>query len=214
MTTPAIVLFGDVIDSRVDGPASARWLRTLATELDEVYGAQRCAPFGFTQGDELQGVISATADPTEAVLRASLRAAPAPAMRWAIAAGVVEPGDGPATQWTGEAFLAARELIDIARRQRDRLVVRTGDERADALLDDVGPVLGLLLEELTGRQRLVGKLLLVDGLRQAEAADRLGIARPTVSVAADRANIRDIGRLRRATLRLIREGIGAGEGRR
>lgn len=209
IVTHAIVLFGDVIGSRADGRASARWLRHLAAELDETYGADRCAPFGFTQGDELQGVLAPTADPTEAVLRASLSDGPAPAMRWAIAAGDVDPDDGPATEWTGPAFLAARDLIEQARRRRERVVVRTGDERADALLGDVAPLLGLLLERLTDRQRVVGRLLLVDGLRQAEAADKLGIARPTVSVAAERANVREIAGARRATVRLLREGIAA-----
>lgn len=213
MTRHAIVLFGDVIGSRADGKASARWLRHLGAELDEIYAAERCAPFGFTQGDELQGVLAPTADPTEAVLRASLTDRPAPAMRWAIAAGDVEPDDGPATEWTGAAFLAARELIEEARRRRDRVVVQTGDERADALLDDVAPLLGLLLGQLTHRQRAVGRLLLVEGLRQAEAADRLRIARPTVSVAAERANVREIAGARRATVRLLQEGIAASAGR-
>jgi DNA-binding CsgD family transcriptional regulator len=214
MTNLGLVVFGDVIDSRIDGPASARWLRELAAELDEVYGPQRCAPFGFTQGDELQGVLLPGADPLVAVLRATLRETsedgpPTPRMRWAIAAGPIEPGEGPATQWTGPAFVAARELIEPARRRRDQLVVRSGGTRADGLLDDVAPVLGGLLADLTPRQRFVGKLLIVDGLRQSEAADRLGIARPTVSVAAERAHIRDIERLRRATLELLREGLEA-----
>jgi hypothetical protein len=85
MTAPAIVLFGDVVDSRLDGPASARWLRSLAAELDDAYGEQCLAPFGFTQGDELQGVLDPEADPLIAVLRVNLRDDPAPDMRWAIA---------------------------------------------------------------------------------------------------------------------------------
>lgn len=208
VTEFAYVLFGDVIDSRVSGPQAARWLRALARELDERYGTQRCAPFGFTQGDEIQGVLRLEADPFAAVLATSLRddSDPLPRVRWAIAAGAVDAGEGPATQWTGPAFLAARELIDVARRRRDRLVVRSGDPDADALLDDVAPVLGLLLAELTESQRRVARLLILDGLRQAEAADRLEIARPTVSVAAERAHVRDIERLHRATLRILQEG--------
>jgi predicted DNA-binding protein (UPF0251 family) len=212
MTESAVVVFGDVVDSQLDGPASARWLRRLASELDEVYGSMRRAPFGFTQGDELQGLLAADADPLEAVLRATLRAEAPPAMRWAIAAGDVEPGEGPTTERTGPAFVAARELIDTARRRRDRLVVRSGDPDADGLLDDVAPVLGTLLVDLTDRQREVARLLLVDGLRQADAAARLDVARPTVSVAAERAHVRDIDRLRRATLALLREGIARRSG--
>src|ERR687890_830232 len=123
MTDLAIVLFGDVVDSRLDGPASTRWLRSLSEELADAY-------------------------PLEAVLRATLREPEPPGMRWAISAGRVERGDGPATQWTGDAFVAARQLIERARRRRDRLVARSGDDHADALLDDVAPVLGALLERL------------------------------------------------------------------
>jgi predicted DNA-binding protein (UPF0251 family) len=212
VTNTAVVVFGDVVDSRLDGPASARWLRELAAELDDVYGSMRRAPFGFTQGDELQGLLDTAADPLTAVLRATLRAEAPPAMRWAIAAGDVEPGEGPTTQRTGPAFVAARELIDAARRRRDRLVVRSGDPEADELLDDIAPVLGTLLVELTDRQREVARLLLVDGLRQADAAARLDVARPTVSVAAERAHVRDIDRLRRATLALLRAGIARRSG--
>jgi DNA-binding transcriptional regulator LsrR (DeoR family) len=46
--------------------------------------------------------------------------------------------------------------------------------------------------------------MLVDGLRQAEVAERLRIARPTVSVAVERARVREIGRLRHALLALVR----------
>jgi hypothetical protein len=209
MPGPALVLFGDVIDSRLDGAAATRWLRGLCRELDGVYGDQALARFGFTQGDEIQGLLDPAADPLQAVMRSALHEGGAPAMRWAIAAGPVEPGDGPATQRTGEAFLVARELIELARRRRDRLVARTGDDAADRLLDDVAPVLGRLLGELTDRQQRVARLLLVDGLRQAEAAERLEIARPTVSVAADRARVREIDRLHRATLTLLRAGLSS-----
>jgi DNA-directed RNA polymerase specialized sigma24 family protein len=62
---------------------------------------------------------------------------------------------------------------------------------------------------LTSRQREIGRLLLVDGVSQAEAARRLGIRGPTVSVAADRAGLREIGGLRAAAGRLMATGISA-----
>jgi hypothetical protein len=208
MTGQGIVLFGDVVGSRTDGPAATAWLRELVDELGAAYGDRALAPFGFTQGDELQGLLSVDADPLDAVLRAALREGPEPpAMRWVVAAGAVERGDGPATQRTGPAFLAARDLSGLARRRRDRLLVRSGDPATDALLDDVAPLLGMLLGNLTERQRLVGKLLIVDGLRQAQVADRLNIARPTVSVVAERAHVRDLERLRHAIVSLLRTGV-------
>jgi hypothetical protein len=200
------VLFGDVVGSRASWRA-ADWLRSLRAELDEVYGRERLAPFEFTQGDELQGLLAPGADPLEAVVRASLRP-DRMRMRWVIVAGIVEEGSGPATQRSGPAFLAARELSSAARRRRDSLVVRTGDPVADDLLDGVAPVLGRLLDELTDRQREVARLLLVENLSQAAAAARLGVKPPTISVAVERARISEITRLRRATLKLFRMGIG------
>jgi hypothetical protein len=208
MAHVGLVLFGDVVGSRKAGPAATAWLRRLVHELDEAYGDERLAPFAFTQGDELQGLLRTTADPLEAVFRAALRdEAEPPAMRWVIAAGLVEPGSGPATERTGPAFLEARSLTSAVRRHRDLLAVRSGDALTDELLEDVAPPLGRLLADLTDRQRLVGRLLLVDRLRQSEVAERLDIARPTVSVVADRAHIRDLQRLRHAVVSLIRTGV-------
>jgi hypothetical protein len=200
-----VVLFGDVVGSRASWRA-ADWLRALRDELDDVYRGERVAGFEFTQGDEVQGLLLPSADPLEAVVRASLRADRLP-MRWVIVAGRVEQGSGPATQRNGPAFVAARELASAARRQRDNLLMRTGDTETDELLDGVAPVLGRLLNELTDRQRAVARLLLVEGLTQAAAATRLSVKAPTISVAAERARVRDIGRLRIATLKLFRMGM-------
>lgn len=202
----AVVLFGDVVHSRRDPAASSAWLRRLVGELDDAYRGVRLAPFGFTQGDELQGLLEPSADPFQAVILAALLDGARP-VRWSIAAGSVEPGRGPATERTGEAFLRARQAIGRARVQRDALVVETGDDRADGLLADLAPVLAELLAGLTDRQREVARLLLVDRLRQAEVADRLRIRRATVSVIAARARLRSIERLADAARSLFREGV-------
>jgi DNA-directed RNA polymerase specialized sigma24 family protein len=92
--------------------------------------------------------------------------------------------------------------IDLARRQRDDLLMVTGDPHADELLDGTAPVLGSLLVRLTDRQREVARLSLLDGLRQSEIAERRGVARATVSVASTRADVRSLARLL-ATVRQI-----------
>ena len=57
-----IVLFGDVVESRDDPQASSAWLRTLSRALEERYPpAAWLAGFGFTQGDELQGLLAPSA---------------------------------------------------------------------------------------------------------------------------------------------------------
>ena len=203
---PAIAIFGDVVRSRRDAQASTARLRDLVRELDGAYLGDRLAPFGFTQGDELQGLLRPTADPFAAILRAALREDER-RMRWVVAVGAVEPGTGPATERNGEVFLRARDALAEARTRRDGLLVRTGVDRVDALLDDVAPLLAELLEDLSTRQRIVGRLLLVDGIRQADAATRLGVSRATISVVAERGRIRAIGRLRRALLSLLGEAV-------
>jgi DNA-binding CsgD family transcriptional regulator len=203
----AIVLFGDVIRSRRNATGSTTWLRTLTAELGGVWPADgRLAPFEFTQGDELQGLLAPTADPLLAVLHASLHPQRHP-MRWVIVAGDVDPGTGPATQRTGPAFLHARDRLAEASKRGDNLVMSSGDPHTDSLLDRLAPLLAELLGDLTERQVAIGRLLIIEGLRQSEVADRLHVSRATVSVATDRAHIRSITRLASS----LRELFAAGQ---
>ncbi len=214
MTAPlaGTVVFGDVVDSRRD-PGSSDWLRSLCADLEAAYPRQtRLASFGFTQGDEIQGLLATGADPFLAVLRGAL-GPDARTLRWAIVAGEVEPGSGPATERTGPAFLVARDAIGRARAHRDGLVALTGDPEADARLADLGPLLPALLADLTARQREVAGLILLDDLRRSEAAERLKVSRATVSVIADRARVRHIEGLSRALAAIFAEGAArAGHG--
>jgi DNA-binding CsgD family transcriptional regulator len=203
----AIVLFGDVVRSRRDGPGSTAWLRTLRDELEAIYSpSERLASFEFTQGDELQGLLAPEADPVKAVLRAALHPDAQP-MRWVVVAGHVDPGTCPATQRTGAAFLLARERLVEAASRRDRLLMTSGNAETDAVLDGVAPLLAELLADLTSRQREIARLILVEGLRQVDAAERLGVKRATVSVAANRAHVRSIGRLAKALRLLFASGL-------
>ncbi|HLY13944.1 MAG TPA: sigma factor-like helix-turn-helix DNA-binding protein [Candidatus Limnocylindrales bacterium] len=205
-STRAIVVFGDVIHSRTDPAGSSAWLRALCARLQAAFAPDVLAEFGFTQGDELQGLLRPGGDPVGVVLRAAL-APDARPMRWAIAIGAVEAGRGPATQRTGEAFIAARAALDETRRRRTSLRIVTGDPAVDALLDDLGPVLGSALEALSPTQRRVAGMILVDGLRRSEVADRLGVSRATVSVAATRGGVPSLERLSRAIRTLIAGGL-------
>ena len=199
----ALVLFGDVVRSRRDASAATSWLRVLTADLSAAYRArERLAPFEFTQGDEIQGLLAPSADPTIAILRAALHPDAVP-MRWVVVAGPVDPGRGPATQRSGPAFVAARARLEAAAARRERLAVVSGDPETDDLLDGTAPLLGELLAELTDRQREIAWLILVDGLRRSEAADRLGVSRATISVAADRAHLRELAGLTRVVRTLL-----------
>ena len=197
----AVVIFGDVVNSRRDA-ASADWLRTLRDALDDAYGDARLAPFGFTQGDELQGLLRPDADPIRAVLLGSLHPGRRP-MRWVVVEGSVGPGAGPATERSGDAFLTARAAIERSRTTRDGLAVRTGEPGADRLLELIGPPLAEMLDGLTERQRTVARLVLVEGRRQADVAASLGVSRATISVTYARGRIRSIERLSSAVRAVI-----------
>lgn len=203
-----LVVFGDVVGSRRNASASADWLRGLVEELDAAYGEQRLAPFGFTQGDELQGLLVADADPLVAVLHAALGPAARP-IRWACVKGGVDPGEGPATQRTGRAFVGARDAIEAARAGHERLVIVTGRSEVDDLLAGMTPALADLLEGLTQRQRDVARLALIEGLRQSEVAERLGVRRATISVSFGRARVQSVQRLV-AAIRMVYASAGAG----
>ena len=194
----ALVLFGDVVGSRRDSVGSTAWLRELVAELDTAYGEERVAPFGFTQGDELQGLIEPAADPFVAVLHAAL-GPEGRRMRWVIVRGETDAdttgGKAPATEWTGPAFVTAREAIETARTGHERLVILTGRPDVDALLADLAPALVDLLDGLTSRQRIVARLALIEDLRQSEVADRLQVRRATISVSFSRARVRSLQRL-------------------
>lgn len=206
-----LVLFGDVVGSRHDSVGSTAWLRDLVTELDAAYGDELLAPFGFTQGDELQGLLAPAADPLTAVLRAALGPG-GRRMRWVAVRGEadVDPtgGKAPATERTGPAFVLARETIDEARTSHERLVILTGQADVDSLLADLAPALVDLLDGLTERQRTVARLALIEDLRQWEVADRLKVRRATISVSFSRARVRPLQRLVAGIRRVYSSGSG------
>jgi DNA-binding CsgD family transcriptional regulator len=191
---PALVIFADVVGSRRDPAGSATWLRRVVAELNEACGDRRLAPFGFTQGDELQGLLTADSDPFDVVLRTALSADARPT-RWGIVIGRIDPGEGPAPERTGPAFIAARAAIEQARETHERFVMVTGNEQLDELLADLTPAFAELIEAMTPRQRQVARLAVIDNLRQSEVADRLAVRRATVSVAFSRARVHPLKRL-------------------
>ena len=201
-----LVLFGDIVGSRRNSAAASAWLRELVIELDGCYCDDLVAGFAFTQGDELQGLLKPAADPFDAILRAALSKGARP-IRWAIVRGPVDPGQGPAIERTGDAFLTARQTLEAARTGRERVTFVTGRPEADALLNDTGPALIDMLDSLTPTQREVARLAVIDGLRQSEVAERVGKRRATVSVSFARARVVPLGRLTAAMRRIYADSV-------
>jgi predicted DNA-binding protein (UPF0251 family) len=195
-TQRGLVVIGDAIGSKLDSAVTADWLRGLAAELDGAYDASRLAPFGFSRGDEVRGLLRPDADPLLVVLHAALAESTRP-IRWALAWGEVDqaPDAESASDRSGPAFGAAETLIEEAKRRRERLLIRTGDVDADALLAGMAPALMDMLAELTPTQCHVARLAVIERLRQSEVAERLGVRRATISVSFARARISSLDAL-------------------
>ncbi|HEX5465401.1 MAG TPA: sigma factor-like helix-turn-helix DNA-binding protein [Candidatus Limnocylindrales bacterium] len=211
MDERGIVLIGDVVDSRLDLAAASDWSRRLSAELTALAPDDQLAPFDFTQGDEVQGLVRWSADPFRFVLQGLLHDT-APRMRWVIVAGSIERGQGSATRRTGQAYVAARTLVGEAKQRHDALLAVSGGAAADVLLDDLAPVLAASLTAMTPRQRTIARLMLLEGCRQADVAARLGISRATVSVAYGRGRVRDASRLLAAVRRIFETGLAQAGG--
>lgn len=201
-----IVIFGDIVNSRNEPAGATAWLRTLTAQLNAHYADVRLAPWDFTQGDELQGLLRPGADPLDAVLRGGLAPAGRP-MRWAIVAGAIEAGEGSATQRTGPAFVSAREAVEALRIRREGLHIETGDPESDALLVNLAPVLAEMISGLTDRQREVARLAILEERRQADIAAMLNVTRATISVTFRRAGMQSLTRMIRAVRTILATGM-------
>jgi DNA-binding CsgD family transcriptional regulator len=188
-----IAVIGDALERRTAGPASRAGLRALAARLDGAYRDDRLAGFSVA-GGRLTGVLRGDADELGVVMVAGL-GDDGPRLRWALVEGELGPAGDGARPLAGALVADARRTLELARLRRERLLIRTGEPGADRLLDGLAPLLGELLDELTDRQRVVARMLLLDGLRQADVADALGVSRATISVLVGRGRIRSIERL-------------------
>lgn len=192
-----IVIAAEAVNARAPaGARSTEPLEALAAAIREA-GPIRGGLVPFTHVDgRLVAADPVGADPLAAVLVGSLRDGVPPARDDGRAARALLDIAGPA--------------LDIARSRRELLVIRTGDPGADGLLDATAPLLAGLLGELSPRQRILARMLLLDGLRQADAADVLGVSRATVSVMVARGRIRAIERLAGAVRAIVAAAQQAG----
>jgi len=188
---PAWLLIGEAVETRKARPEPGSWLAPLARELGQLPGERAILPFEDVGGCVL-GALASGSDPLRPVLEAALAETRRP-MRWAIVLASLEvPADAARSE---PALVRARSALALARSGRERLLIQTGEAESDALLAAMAPALVELLDGLTPRQRTVARLALLEGLRQVDVADRLGVRRATVSVSFARARILPLGRL-------------------
>lgn len=192
-SSSGVAIIGDVVDSKIDRAKTLEQLETLAGELNARFASDITAPFDYTSGDELQGLLRADCDPFKVLLAAMLDRN-APRMRWGIAFGEVVPGSGPATHRTGDSFVQARHNIEYAK-GRHLSVVATTDSGADEILKRLMGVFTHMLEDLTPQQCQIAHGLFVEGRKQSEIAAARGVSRATVSVSVKRGGLHRLGDL-------------------
>ena len=210
---PATVLFGDVVDSRADPGASA-FLRALRDELEAAYGEPPARARRVHPGRRAPAPARARRRP---VRRGPARRAPPGGPRAPLGGGRRR---GAAGVRAGDRAHGAR-LHRGARAARAREDAARGPARRDRRSRPRTPCCWTsgrcsprCSRELTDRQREVARLLLVDGLRRAEAAERLGVSRATVSVIAARGRVRHLAALASPLARTFARGRRAGLARR
>ena len=207
-----MVLFGDVVHSRrcrrrLPPPG----LSSCRLGLDDRYRDERLAEFEFTQGDEIQGLLAPR--PTRSPPCCTPRSNATPARRRAADA----LGRSRPAAWIRAT---ARRRVEPATRSSGSTGIRVPSEPG-RMAFAVEPVMRTqthcstdwrrcshrIIDAMTDRQREVARLALVEGLRQSEIADRLGVARATVSVSWARGGVRNLGRLVRAIRAIWSEGV-------
>ncbi len=191
------MLLGEVTGARRDGSESEGWLGSLALELDEAYGPEKLGHFELSDSGVLTGRLAPTADPLLAVLHGSLGSGARP-MRWICVPSHPRSLDGA----VGDGA-AGFEVLKVARAAHETVVLRTGRADADRLLADMTPALAGMLGDLTVRQRAVARMALLEGMRQSEVAERLGVSRATISVSFARARIQSLAALVSAIRRVF-----------
>ena len=177
------VITVDQVDSRKTPDAVTPTLGTLTTTL----GDRLLLPAERTAGDEFQLLLSDAAATLATALELTR------AGRWSVGCGVGpvrEPLPTSIREATGEAFIAARDAVDRAKKRPSRFAVSAtaapeAAARVEALVD-------LLLTTRSRRSPEGWELydLVATGLTQSAAANRLGISPQAASLRAQAADLK------------------------
>lgn len=180
------VITADQVDSR----NTADIVATTLARLNAEHGDHLALPVDRNAGDELQ-VLTSDAGTTLAIILELTRGG-----RWSVGLGVGavrEPLPTATREASGDAFVAAREAVERAKKAATRFAVeRRGDASGQPSADDAERLVNLALLIRERRTPAGWELydLLTEGLTQSEAASRLGITPPSASARARAAGIR------------------------
>lgn len=178
-----IVITADQINSRSTPDA----VGAVLAELNAGGARGLVLPADRTAGDEIQMVAGSGADALAIILRLTR------SRQWSVGCGigpVREPLAASVRESSGDAFVAARTAVDLAKKRTTRFALRAADPGPAA--GDAEALIDLLLAIRDRRSAEGWELhdLLEAGLTQAEAAARLGITPQAASKRKKAAELR------------------------
>ncbi|WP_353829052.1 DNA-binding protein [Agromyces sp. SYSU T0242] len=171
------VVTADQVGSRTDVDRSA----AMREHLQERYGDRLRLPVDQTAGDELQLLTADAETATDVILDLARDG------HWSIGLGVGEvrePLPDAVRMATGDAFFAAREAVDAAKRADARFALRAPAATSAPVPPEEVESLARLLLLLRQRRTTQGWEavdLVAGGRSQKDAAQRLGISDAAVS---------------------------------
>ncbi|MFK4730029.1 DNA-binding protein [Agromyces mediolanus] len=153
--------------------------------LQAVYGARLLLPVARNAGDELQ-LVSDDAETIVDIVFELVRSGD-----WSVGIGVGEvhePLPEDIREASGEAFFAARDAVERAKKSTPRFAI--GAASADAAHVEALFRLALVLRERRSAEGWEVYDRIVAGARQTDIAEELGVSAPAISARMKTANIR------------------------
>lgn len=176
----------DQVDSRHRPDIAEATMR----HLTEVVGAGLVLPVDRTAGDEIQLLLEGADHALAVILRLTRDG------EWSVGCGVGAvntPLPANAREASGDAFVAAREAVNDAKKRDTRFAMRTAPDHPAATPTADAEALVDLLLQLRGRRSAEGWQmydLMATGSSQVDAARRLGISPQAASKRARSAALR------------------------
>lgn len=193
------VITADQVDSRHQADAVDEMLE----HIDARYGAVIALPAERTAGDEIQLITNSARAMLEIVKDL------ARTRQWSIGVGmgsVRHPLAATTRASTGDAFYAARDAVERAKRAPSRFALESATtDDAGLSAGDADALITLLLLHIDRRTDGGWEIydLLATGITQAEAADKLGITAGAASLRVRAAGIRAEEAASEALVRLL-----------
>lgn len=171
---------------QVDSTHSPDLVEVTVEGLNHRYGPQLVLEFDRNSGDEIQALIADARTTLEIVLELTRSS------QWSVGCGVGTtrtPLPANVRSATGDAFSAARDAVDAAKKAQLRFRLLAPDRGAAI---DPQPLIDLLLLQRSRRTTEGWQLydLVQSGSTQREAAARLGVSPQAISLRAQSAGLR------------------------